>query len=46
MKKTILRVLCGLLALVLVLLLVPAVLIAGGMDGTGECQRRLPLPFV
>ena len=36
MKKTILRVLCGLLALVLVLLLVPAVLIAGGMDGTGE----------
>lgn len=36
MKKTILRVLCGLLALVLVLLLIPAVLIAGGMDGTSE----------
>ena len=36
MKKTILRILCGLLALILVLLLIPAALIIGGMDGKGE----------
>ena len=36
MKKTILRILCGLLALFLVLLLIPAALIIGGMDGKGD----------
>ena len=36
MKRKIIRVLCGLLAVLLVAMLIPAALIIGGMDGRGE----------